>query len=110
MTSICRRHLLPAPAAEHRPYQADWLLRYYRSYGGEIPVSTSRTSTPRTPGATGAAPPRFSRGGQHGAAEALLRVPGIVSKARCAFWRRAAQPPFGMEELRRMGVVLKRAQ
>ena len=40
----------------------------------------------------------------------LLRVPGIGPKSARRIWRARKQAALGLDELKRMGVVLKRAQ
>ena len=42
--------------------------------------------------------------------EMLLRVPGIGPKSARRIWHARKQSSLGLEELKRMGVVLKRAQ
>ena len=42
--------------------------------------------------------------------EMLLRVPGIGPKSARRIWRARKQAALGLDELKRMGVVLKRAQ
>ena len=42
--------------------------------------------------------------------ETLLRVPGIGPKSARRIWHARKQAALGLDELKRMGVVLKRAQ
>ena len=42
--------------------------------------------------------------------EMLLRVPGIGPKSAWRIWHARKQAALGLDELKRMGVVLKRAQ
>ena len=59
----------------------------------------------------GSAPPGiFPRGDQHCAKAALLRIPGIGPKSALRILSARRQQHLGMAELKRMGVVLKRAQ
>ena len=72
----------PPLLREHRLYQADWLQHY-----GLFPVDVNRAPF-----------------------EMLLRVPGIGPKSARRIWHARKQASLGLDELRRMGVVLKRAQ
>ena len=80
----------PPLLREHRLYQADWLLRFYELKAEEH----LRRDTPHFP-------PPF---------EMLLRVPGIGPKSARRIWHARKQAALGLDELKRMGVVLKRAQ
>ena len=112
--------LLPAPQnfqppllREHRLYQADWLLRYYHFRAEEILEESQPNLDPRMdPKCCWALrhldffPVEVNRADY----EALLRVPGIgvVSARRILTARRIG--PLSFEGLKRLGVVLKRAQ
>ncbi len=112
--------LLPAPQGfqppllrEHRLYQADWLLRYYHFRAEEILDESQPDLDPRMdPKCCWALrhleffPVEVNRADY----EALLRVPGIgVRSARRILTARRAGP-LTFEGLKRLGVVLKRAQ
>ncbi len=112
--------LLPAPAQfkppllrEHRLYQADWLLRYYHFRAEELLDEAHPDLNPLVD-------PKCSWALSHmeffpldvcrAEREELLRVPGIGPKsaARILAARRCGALDF--EGLKRLGVVLKRAQ
>ena len=111
--------LLPATTTkppllrEHRLYQADWLLRYYGFTADEL-------LDPAHPNLHTMVDPKCSWAVQHmeffpvevqtAPREMLLRVPGIGPRSvqRILYARRAARLDF--EALRRIGVVLRRAQ
>ena len=112
--------LLPAPQdfqppllREHRLYQADWLLRYYHFRAEELLDENQPDLDPRMdPKCCWALrhldffPVEVNRADY----EALLRVPGIgVRSARRILTARRAGP-LTFEGLKRLGVVLKRAQ
>lgn len=103
----------PPLLREHRLYQADWLLRYYRFSAEEILDSDHPDFNPfLDPKCNWALnhleqfPVEINRA----PFEMLLRVPGIgpVTARRIAKARRAGK--LGWDDLRRIGVVLKRAQ
>ena len=112
--------LLPAPEGflpplrrEHRLYQADWLLRFYGFRAEEILDEAQPDLDPRLdPKCCWALrhleffPVEVNRADY----EALLRVPGIgvTSAHRILTARRVG--PLTFEGLKRLGVVLKRAQ
>ena len=103
----------PPLLREHRLYQADWLLRYYHFTAEEI-------LTPDEPNFNPYLDPKCNWAVRHPAffpvevntapREALLRVPGIGPKSALRILAARRLSRLGMEELRRMGVVLKRAQ
>ncbi|MDR2355753.1 MAG: putative DNA modification/repair radical SAM protein [Clostridiales Family XIII bacterium] len=110
---------LPAPASpppllrEHRLYQADWLLRFYGFAADEIldeahpfldadldpKISWALRHMELFPVEINKAPP-----------EMLLRIPGVgsVSAVRIARQRRIAAVKY--DDLKKIGVVLKRAR
>ena len=112
--------LLPAPQGfkppllrEHRLYQADWLLRYYHFRADEILDEDQPDFDPRVdPKCSWALRhmERFPVEVSKADYETLLRVPGIgvTSARRILTARRAA--PLSFETLKKVGVVLKRAQ
>ena len=112
--------LLPVPEGfqppllrEHRLYQADWLLRYYHFRAEEILDESQPDLDPRMdPKCCWALrhleffPVEVNRADY----EALLRVPGLgVRSARRILTARRVGP-LNFEGLKRLGVVLKRAQ
>lgn len=112
--------LLPAPRdfqppllREHRLYQADWLLRFYHFRAEELLDESRPDLDPRLdPKCTWALrhldvfPVEVNRADY----ETLLRVPGIgVRSARRILTARRVGP-LTFQGLKRLGVVLKRAQ
>ena len=112
--------LLPAPQGfqppllrEHRLYQADWLLRYYHFRAEEILDESQPNLDPRLdPKCTWALrhldffPVEVNRADY----EALLRVPGIGVKSARRILTARRVGPLTFDGLKRLGVVLKRAQ
>ena len=103
----------PPLLREHRIYQADWLLRFYGFNAGELlDEKHSSFDTQVDPKCDWALrhldqfPVEINRA----SIEILLRVPGIGYKMaqRIVSARRVA--PLSFEDLKRMRVVLKRAQ
>jgi len=111
--------LLPAKDAkppllrEHRLYQADWLLRFYGFRADELLDSQNPDFNPLVD-------PKCSWALAHldffpvevnsADYETLLRIPGVGvrSAKRIVYSRRSG--PLHIEHLRRLGVVMKRAQ
>ena len=103
----------PPLLREHRLYQADWLMRYYGFDAGEL-LSESQPNfniflDPKCDWALrhlGQFPVEVNQAGY----EALLRVPGmgVKSVSRIVAARKTAVLTF--QDLKKMGVVLKRAQ
>ncbi|MCF2665040.1 putative DNA modification/repair radical SAM protein [Oscillibacter valericigenes] len=103
----------PPLLREHRLYQADWLLRFYGFRAEELLDDRHPDFDPRVD-------PKCSWALNHldffpvevntADYEALLRVPGIgvTSARRILTARRVGR--VHLEDLRRMGVVMKRAQ
>ena len=98
---------------EHRLYQADWLLRYY----GFSAVELLNQETPNLESdldpKTGWAlrhlelfPVEINRADY----EVLLRVPGIGVRSAQRIVRARRQGHLGLDDLARLGVVLKRAR
>ena len=108
-----RRDFQPPLLREHRLYQADWLLRYYRFTAAELLDEAHPDFDPRVdPKCSWALnhleqfPVEVNRADY----EILLRVPGIgVRSARRILTARRVGP-LTFEGLKRLGVVLKRAQ
>ena len=112
--------LLPAPQnfqppllREHRLYQADWLLRFYHFRAEELLDEEAPNLDPRLdPKCTWALrhleffPVEVNRADY----EALLRVPGIGVKSARRILTARRVGPLTFEGLKRLGVVLKRAQ
>ena len=112
--------LLPAPQnfqppllREHRLYQADWLLRYYHFRAEELLDEASPDLDPRMdPKCTWALrhleffPVEVNRADY----EALLRVPGVGVRSARRILAARRVGPLTFEGLKRLGVVLKRAQ
>lgn len=98
---------------EHRLYQADWLLRYY----GFSAIELLNQETPNLESdldpKTGWAlrhlelfPVEINRADY----EVLLRVPGIGVRSAQRIVRARRQGHLGMDDLAKLGVVLKRAR
>ena len=103
----------PPLLREHRLYQADWLLRFYGFRAHELLDDSAPDFDPRLdPKCCWALrhPEFFPVEVNRADYEALLRVPGIgvVSAKRILVARRTG--PLHAEDLRRLGVVMKRAQ
>lgn len=107
------REVKPPLLREHRLYQADWLLRFYGFRAEELLDAEHPYFDPRLdPKCSWALRhPAFFPVDVHTADyEMLLRVPGIgvTSARRILSARRIGR--IHREDLRRMGVVMKRAQ
>ena len=112
--------LLPVPEGfqppllrEHRLYQADWLLRYYHFRAEEILDESQPDLDPRMdPKCCWALrhldffPIEVNRADY----EALLRVPGLGVRSAKRILRARRVGALNFEGLKRLGVVLKRAQ
>ena len=103
----------PPLLREHRLYQADWLLRFYHFSANEILNEKNPYFNPYLdPKCNWAvnSPERFPLDVNQASLEELLRVPGIgpVSARRILKARRAGK--LNMADLKKIGVVLKRAQ
>ena len=103
----------PPLLREHRLYQADWLLRFYEFKAEELLDRDNPNFNPYLD-------PKCNWAVQHyglfpvdvnrAPFEMLLRVPGIGPKSARRIWHARKQAALGLDELKRMGVVLKRAQ
>lgn len=103
----------PPLLREHRLYQADWLLRYYHFTAGEIlNVQEPNFNPYLDPKCNWAVqhPEYFPVEVNTAEKEQLLRVPGIGPKSAMRIVMARRQQQLGMPELRRLGVVMKRAQ
>ena len=109
---------LPAVGApplqrEHRLYQADWLLRFYKYRASEILEET-------TPNLDDALDPKAAWAVRHpdffpleinrAGYDELLRIPGIGPTSALRIVRARRQGRLNFESLKKMGVVLKRAR
>ena len=106
-------HTRPPLLREHRLYQADWLLRYYHFSASELLSDEQPNFDPYLdpkcnwalshlecfPVEVNSAPKAM-----------LLRVPGIGPKSAQRIVIARRNQHLGMAELKRIGVVLKRAQ
>lgn len=103
----------PPLLREHRLYQADWLLRYYHFRAEEILDESQPDLDPRMD-------PKCCWALRHleffpvevnkADYEALLRVPGLGVRSAKRILRARRVGPLNFEGLKRLGVVLKRAQ
>ena len=106
-------HPAPPLLREHRLYQADWLLRYYHFSARELLTEDEPNFDPYLdPKCTWAVRhPEFFPVEVNTASRAeLLRVPGIGPKSALRIVEARRVQSLGMAELKRIGVVLKRAQ
>lgn len=102
----------PPLLREHRLYQADWLLRYYGFHAAEL-LTEERPNfnvflDPKCDWALrnlGEFPVEINRAPY----ERLLRVPGIGVKSAMRIVAARKQAALRFEDLKRMGIVLKRA-
>ena len=102
----------PPLLREHRLYQADWLLRYYGFQADEL-LSSDR------PNFNTFIDPKCDWALRHleyfpveinqARYEQLLRVPGIGNKSAGRIVRARRQAALDFEDIKKMGVVLKRA-
>lgn len=103
----------PPMLREHRLYQADWLLRYYQFSAAEILNEEEPNFDPYLDPKCNWAlrHPEFFPVEVNTATKAqLLRVPGIGPKSVQRILAARRQQHLGMDELKRIGVVLKRAR
>ena len=103
----------PPLLREHRLYQADWLLRYYHFRAEEILDEAQPDLDPRMdPKCCWALrhleffPVEVNRADY----EALLRVPGLGVRSARRILRARRVGPLSFEGLKRLGIVMKRAQ
>ena len=108
-----RRDFKPPLLREHRLYQADWLLRFYHFRAEELLDEAAPNLDPRLdPKCTWALrhleffPVEVNRADY----EALLRVPGVGVRSARRILAARRVGPLTFEGLKRLGVVLKRAQ
>lgn len=103
----------PPLLREHRLYQADWLLRFYQFEADEILDDANPNFDPFLD-------PKCNWAIQHleqfpvdvnkADSSQLLRVPGIGPKSVRRILQARRHSNLGLDELKRIGVVLKRAQ
>ena len=116
---VVEHALLPAKTVkppllrEHRLYQADWLLRFYGFRAEELLDEAHPDFDPRVDPKCSwalAHPGFFPVEVNTADYETLLRIPGVgvTSARRILVARRAG--PLRIENLQRLGVVMKRAQ
>ena len=103
----------PPLLREHRLYQADWLLRFYDFSAAELLDEQNQNFNPYLDPKCNWAIHHFELfpvDVNRAPLEMLLRVPGIGPKSARRIRNARRMASLGLEELRRMGVVLKRAQ
>ena len=103
----------PPLLREHRLYQADWLLRFYGFHAEEL-------LTPEMPFFDPNMDPKCSWAIRHleqfplelstASYQDLLRVPGIGNKSAMRILKARKTGSLSFESVKKMGVVLKRAQ
>ena len=97
---------------EHRLYQADWLLRFYGFTADEITGTDGNLATEYDPKCAwalknlGLFPVEINTA----TPEMLIRVPGIGVKSAYRIMQARKQSKLDFEHLKRLRVVLKRAQ
>jgi putative DNA modification/repair radical SAM protein len=98
---------------EHRLYQADWLMRFYRFLPEEILGAEDSFLDPAVDPKSAWALrhlDRFPLEIKRASYEELLRVPGIGAKSARRIVEIRRQRSLGFDGLGRLGVVLKRAR
>ena len=103
----------PPLLREHRLYQADWLLRFYHFTAEELLTEAEPNFNPYLDPKCNWAlqhPEVFPVEVNSAPKELLLRVPGIGPKSALRILKARRMQRLGMDELKRIGVVLKRAQ
>lgn len=118
-TPVVENPLLPALTTkppllrEHRLYQADWLLRFYRFKADEILDPAHPSFNPLVDPKCNWAlhhPEIFPIEINRAPYEMLLRVPGIGPRSARRILTARRLAPLNFEGLKKLGVVLKRAQ
>lgn len=102
----------PPLLREHRLYQADWLLRYYHFEAGELlDEENSNFNAYLDPKCFWALRhlEEFPIEINYAAYDMLLRVPGIGYKSASRIVKARRMGMLDFEDLKKMGVVLKRA-
>lgn len=102
----------PPLLREHRLYQADWLMRFYKFDAEEIldagQPHLDEAVDPKTAWAL-RHPEFFPVEVQTAGFEALLRVPGIGPQSAKRIWHARKHARLTEADLKKMGVVLRRA-
>ncbi|HEY1405950.1 MAG TPA: putative DNA modification/repair radical SAM protein [Spirochaetota bacterium] len=105
--------LTPPLKREHRLYQADWLLRFYGFSASEIldeaHPNLDMEVDPKVSWAL-RHPSFFPVEVNRASYEEILRIPGVGVKSAMRIVQARRQTTLGFDELKRLGVVLKRAQ
>ena len=118
-TPVVENPLLPALDTkppllrEHRLYQADWLLRFYHFEADEILDAAHPSFNPLVDPKCNWAlhhPEIFPVEINRAPYEVLLRVPGIGPRSAKRILTARRMGPLNFDGLRKIGVVLKRAQ
>ncbi len=107
------KNTAPPLAREHRIYQADWLLRFYGFTVGELLGKDSPNLDPDLdPKVVWALRnlDRFPVEVNKASYETLMRIPGIGDKSARRIIRQRRFAAVRMEDLKKMGVVMKRAK
>jgi putative DNA modification/repair radical SAM protein len=107
------RDTQPPLLREHRLYQADWLLRFYGFAADELLDEKNTDFNPYLDPKCNWAihnMAQFPVDVNRCSYQQLLRVPGIGVKSAQRICTARKGGALGLDELRRMGVVLKRAQ
>lgn len=107
------RNNAPPLAREHRIYQADWLLRFYGFTVSELFAKGDGNLDPDLdPKVTWALRnlDRFPMEVNKASYEELMRIPGIGDKSAKRIIRQRRFAAVRYDDLKRMGVVLKRAK
>ncbi|MGC6770224.1 putative DNA modification/repair radical SAM protein [Enterococcus sp. LJL128] len=103
----------PPLLREHRLYQADWLMRFYRFQADEILTAEKPNfNLYLDPKANWAVQnyERFPIDVQSASYEKLLRIPGIGPKSAQNIVKARKYYRLHLSDLKRLGVVVKRAQ
>ncbi|MDR2517367.1 MAG: putative DNA modification/repair radical SAM protein [Spirochaetaceae bacterium] len=103
----------PPIVREHRLYQADWLLRFYHFSPDEILDEAAPQLDTRLDPKTAWAlkhPERFPLEVNRADYEELLRIPGVGATSARRIVEARRSRALGMDALRRLGVVMKRAK
>ncbi len=106
-------HTRPQLLREHRLYQADWLLRFYRFRASEILDAEHQTFNPFIDPKCNWALQHmgaFPVEANHAAYEELLRVPGIGVRSARRIVAARREGMLGFDDLKKLGVMLKRAR
>ncbi len=102
----------PPLLREHRLYQADWLMRYYGFNADEIMGNNENLSLELDPKCSWAIRniDKFPIEINLSSYDELLRVPGIGPKSAFKIIKARETGSISFENLKKMGVVLKRAK